>query len=53
MDSISDSLDSGRRIKALVVAEDYSHECVQLACDLGMGTQYITRILDEASRFRG
>lgn len=53
MDFVSDSLDSGRRIKCLVVADDYSHECVQLACDFGMGAQYVTRMLDEAARFRG
>jgi putative transposase len=53
LDFVSDALDSGRRIKCLVVADDYSHECVQLACDFGMGAQYVTRMLDEAARFRG
>jgi putative transposase len=53
MDFVSDSLDSGRRIKCLVVADDYTHECVQIAADFGMGAQYVTRILDEAARFRG
>jgi putative transposase len=53
MDFVSDSLDSGRRIKCLVVADDYSHECVQIAADFGMGAQYVTRMLDEAARFRG
>jgi putative transposase len=53
MDFVSDALDSGRRIKCLVVADDYTHECVQLACDFGMGAQYVTRMLDEAARFRG
>ena len=53
MDFVSDSLDSGCRIKCLVVADDYSHECVQIAADFGMGAQYVTRMLDEAARFRG
>jgi putative transposase len=53
MDFVSDALDSGRRIKTLVVADDYTHECVQIACDFGMGAQYVTRMLDEAARFRG
>lgn len=53
MDFVSDALDSGRRIKCLVVADDYTHECVQIAADFGMGAQYVTRMLDEASRFRG
>jgi putative transposase len=31
MDFVSDSLASGRRIKCLMVADDYSHECVDIA----------------------
>jgi putative transposase len=53
MDFVADSLDSGRRIKCLVVADDYSHECVQLACDLGISAQYVTRMLDETACYRG
>ncbi|CAG0905977.1 unnamed protein product [Darwinula stevensoni] len=53
MDFTSDALDNGRRIKCLVVADDYSHECVQIATDFGMGAQYVTRLLDDAARFRG
>jgi putative transposase len=52
MDFVSDSLDSGRRNKCLVVADDYSSECVQIAVDFGMGAQYVTCMLDEAARFR-
>lgn len=53
MDFVSDALDNGRRIKCLVVADDYSHECVQITADFGMGALYVTRMLDEAARFRG
>jgi putative transposase len=53
MDFIMDALDSARRIKSLVVADDYTRECVQLAADFGMGASYVTRLLDDAARFRG
>ncbi|HDR9487931.1 TPA: IS3 family transposase [Burkholderia aenigmatica] len=53
MDFVSDSLASGRRIKCLTVADDFSHECVQIAADFGISGGYVTRLLDEAARFRG
>ncbi|MBY0408963.1 MAG: hypothetical protein K2Q97_02270 [Burkholderiaceae bacterium] len=34
MDFFSDSLVTGRRIKCLKVAHDFSHECVQTGIDL-------------------
>jgi putative transposase len=53
MDFVSDSLSTGRRLKFLTVADDFSHECVQMAVDFGMGAGYVTRLLDEAALFRG
>ncbi len=53
MDFVSDSLASGRRIKCLTVADDFSHECVDLAADYGISGQYVTRLLDQAATFRG
>ena len=35
------------------VADDFTHECVQIATDFGMGASYVTRLLDEAAKFRG
>jgi putative transposase len=52
-DFVSDSLCSGRRIKMLTVADDYSHECVSIAVDFGIGGEYVTRLLDQAACFRG
>lgn len=52
-DFVSDSLASGRRIKCLTVADDFSHECVDIAVDDGISGQYVTRILDRAAIFRG
>jgi len=53
MDFVSDSLSNGRRIKCLTVADDFSHESVEIAVDYGISGQYVTRILDRAAIFRG
>ena len=53
MDFVSDSLVNGRRLKCLTVADDFSHECVDIAVDYGIGGQYVTRLLDQAALFRG
>jgi putative transposase len=53
MDFVSDSLASGRRLKCLTVADDFGHECVEIAVDHGLSGAYVTRILDQAARFRG
>ena len=51
MDFVSGSLSTGRRIKCLRVVDDFSRESVQI--DFGMGAGYVTRLLDEAAKFRG
>jgi putative transposase len=53
MDFVSDNLANGRRIKCLTVADDFSHECVDIAVDYGISGQYVTRLLDRAAIFRG
>ena len=53
MDFVSDSLVSGRRLKCLTVADDFSHECVDIATDYGISGLYVTRLLDQAAIFRG
>jgi putative transposase len=53
MDFVSDSLSNGRRIKCLTVADDFSHECVDIAVDFGISGQYVTRLLDQAAIFIG
>ena len=42
-----------RRIKCLTVADDFSHECVDITADYGIGGAYVTRLLDRAATFRG
>ena len=53
MDFVSDSLSNGRRLKYLTVADDFSHECVDIAVDFGISGEYVTRLLDRAAGFRG
>lgn len=53
MDFVSDSLVNGRRLKCLTVADDFSHEAVDIATDFGIGGAYVVRILDQAAMFRG
>jgi len=53
MDFVSDSLANGRRIKCLTVADDFSHECVDISVDYGISGQYVSRLLDRAATFRG
>jgi putative transposase len=53
MDFVSDSLSGGRRLQYLTVADDFSHESVEIAVDFGISGQYVTRVLDRAALFRG
>jgi putative transposase len=53
MDFVSDALSNGHRFKCLTVADDFSHECVDITADFGIGGQYVTRLLDRAALFRG
>jgi len=53
MDFVADALASGRRLKCLTIADDFTHESIDIAVDHGMGGVYVTRILDQAACFRG
>ena len=57
MDFVSDAIARpgtvSRRIKCLTVADDFSHECVDITADYGIGSAYVTRLLDRAATFRG
>lgn len=53
MDYVSDSLACGRRLKYLTVADDFTHESVDIAVDFGISGQYVTRAVDRAALFRG
>ena len=53
MDFVSDALASARRLKCLTVADDFTHECVEITADHGIGGAYVVRVLDQAACFRG
>ncbi len=53
MDFVSDALASGRRLKCLTVADDFTHEAVDITVDHGISGAYVVRVLDQAARFRG
>ena len=53
MDFVSDALANGRRLKCLTVADDFSHESVDIAVDHGISGAYVVRVLDRAACFRG
>ena len=53
MDFVSDALANGRRIKVLTIVDDFSKEAVDLVADFGISGMYVTRVLDQAARFRG
>ncbi|MEA0663651.1 IS3-like element ISXca1 family transposase, partial [Xanthomonas campestris pv. campestris] len=44
---------SGRRIKCLTVADDFTHECVDIAVDHGISGAYVVRVLEQIACFRG
>ena len=53
LDFVSDSLSNGRRLKYWTVADEFSHECVDIAVDFGISGEYVTRLLDRTAVFRG
>lgn len=53
MDFVSDALAHGRRIRCLTIADDFTHECVDIAVDHGISGKYVTRVLNQAACFRG
>nr|WP_090371378.1 IS3 family transposase [Nitrosospira sp. Nl5] len=53
MDFISDALANGRRIKVLTIVDDFTKESVDLVAEHGISGQYVVRVLERASQFRG
>src|SRR3546814_8519356 len=48
-----DALANGRRLKCLTVADDFTHESIDITVDHGISGAYAVRVLDRAARFRG
>lgn len=57
MDFVSDAIARpgavSRHIKCPTVADDFSHECVDITGAFGIGGAYVPRLLDRAATFRG
>ena len=53
MDFVMDALANGRRLKCLTIVDDFSKEAVDLVIDHSIPGLYVTRVLDQAARFRG
>jgi putative transposase len=52
MDSVSDALEHGRRLKCLTIVDDFTKEAIDIVVDHGISGQYVTRVLDAIARFR-
>jgi len=52
LDFVSDSLEYGRRLKCLTIVDDFTKEAVDIVVDHGISGHYVTRVLDQAARFR-
>ena len=52
MDFVSDAICRpgviSRRIECLKVTDDFSHECVNITADSGIGGHYVIRLLDSS-----
>ena len=53
MDFVSDSLDDGRRFRALTLVDTYTRECLALVADLSLSGHKVATILDGVARNRG
>jgi len=53
MDFVMDALASGRRIKILTIVDDFTKEAIDVVPEQGISGQRVTRILEQAGRFRG
>ena len=52
MDFVSDALEHGARLKCLTIVDDFSNESIDIVLDHGISGLYVTRVLDQAARFR-
>jgi len=53
MDFVADSLDSGRRFRALTVVDVFTRECLAIEADFGLNGRKVARALDAAAVSRG
>jgi len=53
MDFVADSLDSGRRFRALPVVDVFTRECLAIEADFGLNGRKVARALDAVAATRG
>jgi putative transposase len=53
MDLVSDSLESGRRIRTLNVVDDFTRECLAIEVDTSLPGLRVARVLDRLAELRG
>jgi putative transposase len=53
LDFVHDTLASGRRIRALTVVDDYSHESLAIEVDTSLSGERVIRVLDAIAGVRG
>ena len=53
MDSVTDSLVTGRRFRALVIVDDYARECPVIEVDASIGGRQVVQVLERPAGSRG
>ena len=53
LDFVHDTLSSGRRIRALTIVDDYTHESFAIEVDTSLSGARVTRVLDMLGEIRG
>jgi hypothetical protein len=53
LDFVHDTLSSGRRIRALTIVDDYTHESLAIEVDTSLSGTRVTRVLDMLGEIRG
>ena len=53
MDSVTDSLVTGRRFRALTIVDDYSRECPVIEVDTSIGGKRVVSVLNRLGEIRG
>jgi putative transposase len=53
IDLVMDALASGQRIKCLTVVDNFTWECLDIAVDFEISGEYVSRMLDHITQFRG
>ena len=53
LDFVHDTLNSGRRIRALTVVDDFTHESLAIEVDTSLSGERVTRVLDMLGEIRG